>query len=374
MTEISKARLLVVDDEPAQMRALCNTLEDHGYAALGCTSADSALAALRQASFDLLLADLMMPGMNGIGLLREALAIDPTLAGVIMTGEGTISTAVEAMQSGALDYILKPFKLSAILPVLERSLEMRRLRLENAALERRVREHAAELEAANAELDAFTRSASHDLRSPLNAVVGFSGLLMNTLGPELPAQQLTWLVNIEQSAKHMSQLIDDLMRLSRLGRQALSLQAVDLNALVQGVVDELLQHPSQRDLKVHLGDLPVTMADASLLRQVFFNLLSNAFKFTRGVEHAVVDIDCDRRGEECVFFVRDNGSGFDMARADRLFDAFHRLHRAEDFEGSGVGLSIVQRVVHRHGGRVWAEASPGQGASFFFTLGNAGAP
>ena len=374
MTGICKARLLVVDDEPAQMRALCNTLEDHEYAPLGCTSADSALAALRQASFDLLLTDLMMPGLNGIGLLREALAIDPMLVGVIMTGEGTIGTAVEAMQSGALDYILKPFKLSAILPVLGRSLEMRRLRLENATLERQVREHAAELEAANTELDAFTRSASHDLRSPLNAVVGFSDLLMNTLGPELPAQQLTWLVNIEQSAKHMSQLIDDLMRLSRLGRQALSLHTVDLNVLVQEVIDELLQHPSQRDLQVHLGDLPDTVADASLLRQVFFNLLSNAFKFTRGVERAVVDIGCDRRGEECVFFVRDNGSGFDMTRADRLFDAFHRLHRAEDFEGSGVGLSIVQRVVHRHGGRVWAEASPGQGASFFFTLGTAVEP
>ncbi len=374
MTEISKARLLVVDDEPVQMRALCNTLEDHGYAVFGCTSADSALAALRQASFDLLLADLMMPGMNGIGLLREALAIDPALAGVIMTGEGTISTAVEAMQSGALDYVLKPFKLSAILPVLERSLEMRRLRLQNAALERQVREHAAELEAVNEELDAFTRSASHDLRSPLNAVIGFSNLLKNRLGPELPAQQLVWLANIEQSAKHMSQLIDDLMRLSRLGRQALSLGTVDLNALVRGVIDELLQPPLQRDLNVHLGDLPETVADASLLRQVFFNLLSNAFKFTRGVERAVVDIDCEYRGDERVFFVRDNGPGFDMARAGRLFDAFHRLHRAEDFEGSGVGLSIVQRVVHRHGGRVWAEASPGQGASFFFTLGRAAAP
>jgi signal transduction histidine kinase len=369
--ETSKARLLVVDDELAQMRALCDTLEDHGYGVFGCTSAEAALAALRQTSFDLLLADLMMPGMNGIGLLREALAIDPTLVGIIMTGEGTIVTAVEAMQSGALDYILKPFKLSAILPVLGRSLEMRRLRLENSALEQRVREHAAELEVANDELDAFTRSASHDLRSPLNAVAGFSSLLMEDLGPQLRKEQLAWLVNIEQAARHMSQLIDDLMRLSRLGRQALNLQAVDVAALVEGVVDELRQQQPRRDLRVVVGDLPQVVADASLLRQVFVNLASNAFKFTRDVEHAVVHIGCESRGQERVFFVRDNGPGFDMAQAGRLFEAFHRQHRPDDFEGSGVGLSIVQRVVQRHGGRVWAESSPGQGACFSFVLGEA---
>jgi signal transduction histidine kinase len=371
VTEISKARLLVVDDEPAQMRALCNTLEDHGYAVFGCTSADAALAALRQTSFDLLLADLMMPGMNGIGLLREALAIDPTLAGIIMTGEGTIGTAVEAMQSGALDYVLKPFKLSAILPVLGRSLEMRRLRLENAELEQRVREHAAELEVANVELDAFTRSASHDLRSPLNAVVGFSSLLMNELGPQLPALQLQWLVNIERAATRMSQLIDDLMRLSRLGRQALKLEPVDVAALVDGVINELRQQHPGRDVSVVVSDMPQITADASLLRQVFFNLLSNAFKFTRDGEHAAVNVGCEYRGQERVYFVRDNGPGFNMAQAERLFEAFHRLHRADDFEGSGVGLSIVQRVVQRHGGRVWAEATPGEGACFFFTLAEA---
>src|SRR5258706_4570655 len=163
-----KARLLVVDDEAALMQALCDTLECNGYLVVGCTTGHDALLALRQAPFDLLLADLMMPGMNGIELLRAAMAIDPKLVGIIMTGEGTIGTAVEAMQSGALDYILKPFKLRAILPVLSRSLTLRRLRLENEALQRRVREHAAALEASNPELGAFTPSASHDLRSPVD--------------------------------------------------------------------------------------------------------------------------------------------------------------------------------------------------------------
>jgi DNA-binding response OmpR family regulator len=228
LTDAVKARLLIVDDEAAQMQALCDTLEEHGYEVVGCTNAEAALAALRRSPFDLLLADLMMPGLNGIGLMRAALAIDPTLVGIIMTGEGTISTAVEAMQSGALDYILKPFRLSAILPVLDRALAVRRLRSDNAALARRVQEHAAELEAANRELDAFTRSASHDLRSPLNVVLGFSSLLLNKLGPQLAAEQREWLVHVEQSAQRMVQLIDALMRLSRLGRQALTMQVVDV--------------------------------------------------------------------------------------------------------------------------------------------------
>ena len=374
MTQGIKGRLLIVDDEQPQMRALCDTLGAHGYETVGFTSGEAALSALRQAPFDLLLADLMMPGMNGIALLRAALQIDPTMVGIIMTGEGTIGTAVEAMQSGALDYILKPFKLSDIFPVLGRGLEMRRLRLENAVLEQRVREHAAELESANRELDAFTRSASHDLRSPLHIVMGLSSLLVRALGPQLSAEHHDWLVQIERSARHMYQLIDALMRLSLLGRQALNLKTVNVAALVRGVVDDLRREHPQRRVMLQIGELPEAAADESLLRQVFVNLLSNAFKFTRDTEQAVIQVRCESRGEQPTFVVRDNGLGFDMTRAERLFDAFQRLHRADAFEGSGVGLSIVQRIIQRHGGRIWAEALPGQGASFFFTLGGAAEP
>jgi signal transduction histidine kinase len=368
MTESVKAKLLIADDEPMQLRALCDTLQDQGYEVQGCANGAEALAALQRAPFDLLLADLMMPGMSGIELLRAALAIDASLVGIIMTGEGTIGTAVEAMQSGALDYILKPFKLSAVLPVLGRALTMRHLRRENAALERRVREHAAELESTNRELDAFTRSASHDLRAPLNAVLGFSSLLLAELEEKVPPDQRNWMVQVQQAAQQMSDLIDALMRLSLVGRQALSLQKVDVAELVRGVVEELRQANAQRQVTVRIGPMPDVMADQQLLRQVFVNLLSNAFKYTRHVTAAEIDVRAEPRGVERVFSVRDNGPGFDMSRAERLFHAFQRLHSLEEFEGSGVGLSIVQRVVQRHGGRVWAHSVPGKGASFFFTL------
>ena len=368
MTETFRARLLIVDDEAAHMRALCDTLEEQGFEVHGCVDAHAALSALGHSRFELLFTDLMMPAMNGIELLRRALAIDPMLVGIIMTGEGTIGTAVEAMQSGALDYVLKPFKLSAALPVLNRALAMRQLRVENAALEKRVREHAAELEAANRELDAFTRSASHDLRSPLNAVLGLATLLQHSIGAQIPDAQRRWLVQIEHAARRMAELTDALMRLSRAGRQALVLQPVDARALVQSVVDELQQAEPERRMQVHLGDLPQIHADASLLKQAFFNLLSNAFKYTRGVAVAQIDVRFEQLGDERVFSVHDNGAGFEMAKAERLFHPFERLHRDDEFEGSGIGLSIVQRIVQRHGGRVWAEAEPGAGARFYFSL------
>lgn len=370
MTQTPLARLLIVDDESAQMRALCETLEDQGYATTGCLTAQSALRALQPGDFDLLLADLAMPGMDGITLLREALQIDPQLVVIIMTGEGTITTAVEAMRSGAHDYILKPFKMGAILPALERGLALRRLRVKNALLEEQLREHAAELEATNQELDAFTRSASHDLRSPLAGVKGMTALLIQQYGQQLPPPAAHWIQQIDGETQRMIQLIDDLLRLSRLGRQALELQHVDVHALVVQTVEELRRREPERQIDVRLDVLPGAWADPGLLRQVFINLLSNAFKFTRGRTHATITVGCQRRCGEDVYSVRDNGAGFDMARADKLFHAFQRLHRPDDFEGSGVGLSIVQRIVQRHGGRIWAQAAPDQGATFEFTLAN----
>jgi signal transduction histidine kinase len=368
VTEDPKARVLIVDDETAHMRALCDTLEDQGFEAVGCGNGSAALEALRQGRFDLMLTDLMMPGLSGIDLLRAALQIDPDLVGIIMTGEGTIGTAVDAMQAGALDYVQKPFKVSAILPVLRRGLTVRRLQVENSALQARSRSYLAELEVANRELEAFTRSASHDLKAPLNGILGLSTLLVDVLGPQLSEEHRRWLNHIQRSARSMNALIEALMRLSRIGRQTLKKQAVDMAALVEAVVADLRTGRSQQ-VEVWIGELPSAVGDPSLLTQVYVNLLSNAFKFTRTSEQPIVEVGSLLQADEPVYFVRDNGVGFDPSKAERLFDAFERLHSNEEFEGSGVGLSIVQRIVQRHGGRIWAEAAAGRGACFFFTLG-----
>jgi hypothetical protein len=360
--------VLVVDDESALMVSLCDTLREQGYDPTGFLRGEAALQALRECRYDVLLADLSMPEMDGITLLREALAVDEHLVGIIMTGEGTIVTAVEAMRSGACDYIVKPFKLSTLLPVMRRGLAMRELRLRNAELERSLRERADELEAANRELDAFTRSASHDLRSPLSAIVGLCSLLRHDFGSRLPPRAAEWLAQIEGQGRRAATLLNDLMRLSRMGRQALELQRIDPAAVARDVMRELLDEEPGRQVEFRVDAMPEVAADPSLLRQVYVNLLSNALKFTRGRVPAMIEAGATTDAAGVVYHVRDDGAGFDMTSAARLFEAFHRLHREQEFEGSGVGLSIVQRIVHRHGGRIWAEGVPGRGACFRFTL------
>lgn len=374
--EATPPRLLIVDDEVRHMEALCDTLSGHGYLVVGHAGAEAALAELRRGTFDVLLTDLVMPGMTGIELLRSALAIDPRLVGVVMTGEGSIATAVEAMRSGATDYVLKPFRLAAILPVLGRAVEIGRLRRENNRLQASLRRRADELEAINRELDAFARSVSHDLRTPLNALVGFSTLLGQQVGPTLPPRELGWLAGVQQAAERMTQLIDALMRLSHMGRRTLEVGEVQVAALVRGVIAELQASRAAPASRFLIGELPDVVADGPMLRQVFANLISNAVKFSTGLppgREATVRIGGERDGDSVVFFVSDDGPGFDPADAERLFDAFIRLKGSEQVEGNGVGLSIVQRIVQRHGGRVWASAAPGQGATFRFSLPQEGA-
>jgi len=375
------ARLLIVDDESAQVIALCRTLEIEGYATSGAGSGPEALAVLRTAAvdraspFDVLITDLMMPDIDGIALLRAAQETDPDLVGLVMTGHGTIDTAVEAMKSGALDYILKPFNLRTILPVLSRALGVRRLRLENAALLQRVANRTTELEAANRELqrankelEAFTYSVSHDLRQPLNGVIGFAEFLVSEKPGPLNARQKEFLDNIHRGGQQLLRLTDDLLNFSRLGQQPLERETVSVGTMVQEILHQLRDAEPHRNVELRVSALPDARADPALLRQVLVNLLSNAFKFTRLVPDAVIEVAGRQREGECTYNIRDNGAGFDMRKAQRLFAIFQRLHSERDFEGNGVGLSIAQRIVERHGGRIWAEATVGQGAKFTFTL------
>lgn len=363
-----KARLLVVDDETRLMIALCNTLRDEGYDVTGVTSGAEALKRIGGGQFDVLLTDLMMPEMDGIALLRAALAREPALVGIVMTAHGTISTAVEAMKAGAMDYVLKPFALSSLLPVLDRAVTVHRLRVRNAELEKRVHERTAELEKANQELEAYSYSISHDLRAPLRTIGGFADVLLQDYAPHLPPEGQQLLQRIAAAAQRMEELIAALLDFARFSRQPLVRRTVDVQALAAEVVDELRRAEPARQVEVVVGELPACAADPALLRQVFVNLVANAFKFTRHRERARIEIGGASREHEHVFHVHDNGVGFDPAHAQSLFGVFQRLHSAAQFEGSGVGLSIVQRIIERHGGRVWAEGGVDAGATFHFTL------
>jgi signal transduction histidine kinase len=361
-------RLLIVDDEIAQMRALRDTLAVEGYATQGFSSPREALAALRPGQFDLLLTDLMMPELDGIALISAARQLDPDLGAIVMTGHGTIDTAVQAMRGGALDYILKPFRLNVVVPVVDRALQLLRLRRENAALQEQERRRAEELAVAYQDLESFSWSISHDLRSPLLFVRDFAERLDEEYAAQLGEDGRHIARVIRDGCRSMDEMIAGLLAFSRATRQPLDLTLLDMAPLVRAAVAEArAAHPNPQ-ARVEVGDLPPAAADPGVIRHVWSNLIGNAFKYSAQRPEPVVRISGRVEGEEAIYTVEDNGAGFDMQYAGKLFGVFKRLHSAREFEGTGVGLAIAYRIVTRHGGRIWARGEPGVGACFEFAL------
>jgi len=285
--------------------------------------------------------------------------------------------AALGQQARDLAYTVEKSRLDTLM---ESDKEIRKL---NAELEQRVLERTGQLEAANKELESFSYSVSHDLRAPLRAIDGFSRIVLEDHAAGLPEEGKAYLKMVRDNTKQMSQLVDDLLAFSRLGRLALTKHTVEPGKIVRLCLSEMQKEQEGRQLEIVIGELPSCQADPTLLKQVWLNLLSNALKYTRKREDVRIEIGCrtePRRstngqasspslpGTETVYFVKDNGAGFDMKYAHKLFGVFQRLHRAADYDGTGVGLAIVQRIVNRHGGRVWAEAQLKQGATFSFTL------
>ena len=243
----------------------------------------------------------------------------------------------------------------------------------NAELEQRVRERTAELEASARELDAFAYSVSHDLRAPLRSLHGFSQVLLEDYAGRLDDDGQQYLRRIQANVTRMGLLIDDLLRLSRVTRTGLIRERVDIGAQASEIIDTLRAAEPDRHVEAVIADAIVATGDPYLIRLALDNLLSNAWKFTSKRSRAIIGVGAIRQHGKPVFFVRDNGAGFDMRYADKLFDPFQRLHAAAEFEGSGIGLAIVHRILTRHGGRIWAESEPGKGSTFFFTFTSDGA-
>ena len=360
----SERSILVLDDMPNNLQVLSAILVGEGYQVRPVTSAAMAFRTMAVALPRLILADIKMPGMDGYEFCRTLKEAPETrdIPVIFISALGETKDKVRAFEVGGVDYLTKPFEAEEVLARVRTHLALQDLRM---SLERR----NGELEQANRELDAFSYSGSHDLRAPLRAIDGFSQALVEDCQDRLDEEGRAYLARIRAGVQRMSQLIDDLLGLSRLNRAELNAEPADLTGLLHQVATHLAAAAPDRQVEFEVQPGMRALADGSLLRVVLENLLGNAWKFTSRREDPRVEAGetAGPHGERA-FFVRDNGAGFTMDHADKLFQPFQRLHRADEFEGTGIGLATVQRIIHRHGGRVWAEAEPGRGATFYFTL------
>jgi len=378
--------VLLVDDQPEGLLALEALLEGPERNIVKTRSGREALRQLLKADFALILLDVQMPDMDGFQtaeLIRQRDSSKNTPIIFLTAGHKSEANIFRGYAVGAVDYVLKPIvpeilrsKVSVFVDLARQTELVRRQADQLSQSEQEALQLAqaranllAELEVANRELEAFVYSVSHDLRAPLRRINGFAGILLEDFSAQLDPVAKGYLERVSQAGRHMCQLLDDLLNLSRVTRKELSRRRTDLDSLVKEVRDSLQPEIEGREIEWQIGRLPTVECDPGLIKQVFANLLLNAIKYTRPRQRATIQVDqmiCD--GQPAVF-VRDNGVGFDMKYADKLFGVFQRLHRQEDFEGTGVGLATVQRIIHKHGGRVWAEAEPYKGATFYFTLG-----
>jgi signal transduction histidine kinase len=407
-----RVHILIAEDSPTQAQQLKHTLERHGYQVTTTVNGRQAMEAARTCKPTLVISDVVMPEMNGYQLC-QAIKADSELKNIpviLVTTLADPQDVIRGLECRADNFIIKPYDehyLLSRIQFVKLNDEMHhgdhdgtaaeihfngqrhlitadRLQILNlllstyeAAIQKNQELSRAKdslrmvnesLQTSNADLEAFSYSVSHDLRAPLRSISGFSRILAEECAAQLDENGKELLQRVQSACHRMEELIEALLNFSRVARSEMNRQEVDLSALATAVIVDLQKAQPEREVDCRIAKGLSATGSASLLRSVFENLLGNAWKFTSKRPSAAIEVGMNINGNERVFFVRDNGVGFDMQYAERLFGAFQRLHSTSDFPGTGVGLATVQRIIRRHGGRIWAESAVDAGATFRFTL------
>jgi signal transduction histidine kinase len=366
-----RPKILLVDDRPENLFALQKLLGALDVEVFSVRSGEEALGLTLENDFFAAILDVQMPGMDGYELAELLRGNLPTATLPIIFVSAVFSDEYhhrKGYEAGAVDFISKPFVPEILLSKIRVFLDLFEQRQSLERLIEELNRSNGQLALVNQELETFSYSLSHDLSAPLRAIDGFLHMLVDALGTGIPAEARHYLETVHENVHQMNGLIDGLLHFSRLAFEPLSMRTIDMQALAEYVLQDLRAARPNPDLEVSLAGLPAAWGDPQLIKQVFFNLLENAFKSTRQREAARIEIGFFLRNDKNVYFVRDNGMGFDLQYAEKLFGLFQRMHSAAEFEGAGVGLASVRRIIFRHGGEVWAEAKVNQGATFYFTL------
>jgi len=368
---LSSAHILIVDDQETNTFLLTELLREEGFTNLVATTDSKQVEQLyREQNFDLIVLDLQMPAPDGFEIMARLRAVgkDIYLPILVLTVQTDPEYRLRALQSGAKDFLTKPFDRVEVVTRIRNMLEIRAIY--NVMLEQnsQLSNNAVQLKAINKELESFSYSVAHDLRAPLRRLDGFSKLLLKDYEETLGESGKSLLDSICRQTKHMGSLINDLLCLSQISRNTLQRQKLDLSVIATGVINQLKEAEPQRSVYFETRPNLFVHADPGLMNIVLTNLISNAWKYSRTQERAHIQIGLENLNGKEVFFIRDNGVGFDMKYAENLFSPFFRMHSTIDYQGNGIGLATVQRIVHRHGGNIWAEAAPNKGATFYLVL------
>ncbi|MDJ0763154.1 MAG: response regulator [Myxococcota bacterium] len=356
--------ILIVDDRKENLLALEKILAETGSRLVKALSGEQALAATLERDFALAILDVQMPGMDGYELaeLLRGDAKTKNMPIIFLTAAYSEEAQIfKGYESGAVDYIVKPYNPTILVSKVSVFLEMH-------AQQEALRRHRERLAAVNEELEAFAYSVSHDLQAPLRVIKGYGQALLEDCLKKLNNQEQDYLHRVLHQAGRMSQLIDDLLALSRVTRAEMTYEPVDLSKITREISAHLREAEPGRNAVIRIADNLTALGDPRLIYQALDNLLANAWKFTKHRGQTEIELGLLTRNGEPIFFVQDNGAGFDMKYADKLCAPFQRLHSNKAFPGTGIGLSTVHRIVKRHGGRLWFESEVDKGATFYFTL------